>query len=241
MNSILFLALRYLRFNKAKTAIMVFSVAVAIFLPLAVNILVRDYQRDMLARANATPLIAGAPGGRLDLVLHALYFRGTPARDLTMGDVAAINSSGLALGIPILEKFTAQGFPIVGTSMEYFNFRGLQVARGEFPTRVADCVLGAEVAKRLRLSPGDKLMSDPENVFDPAGSYPVNMVVKGILAPTGTADDGAIFTDYKTCWIILGIMHGHGDVAAMNQNVMLGGSGSNVAVSDAVTYHTLRR
>ncbi len=57
-------------------------------------------------------------------------------------------------------------------------------------------------------------MSDPENVFDLAGSYPVNMHVTGILAPTGTADDGAIFTDYKTCWIIVGIMHGHGDVAS---------------------------
>ena len=51
MNNVLFLALRYLRFNKFKTVIMVFSVAVAVFLPLAVNLLVRDYQRDLLARA----------------------------------------------------------------------------------------------------------------------------------------------------------------------------------------------
>src|SRR5437879_5629228 len=110
MSHVFFLALRYLRFNKAKTVIMVFSVTVAVFLPLAVNLLVRNYQRDMLARANSTPLIAGGPGGRLDLVLHALYFRGKPARDLTMGDVAAINDSGLGLGVPIIEKFTAQGF-----------------------------------------------------------------------------------------------------------------------------------
>jgi len=61
---------------------MVFSIAVAVFLPLAVNLLVRDYQRDLLARANTTPLIAGAPGSRLDLVLHTLYFRGKPHRIL---------------------------------------------------------------------------------------------------------------------------------------------------------------
>ena len=111
--------------------------------------------------------------------------------------------------IPILEKFTARGFPIVGTSLEYFNFRGLRVAQGEGLTRVADCVLGATVAAKLGLQPGDQLTSDPENVFDLAGSYPVILHIKGILAPTGTADDGAIFTDYKTCWCILGIMHGH--------------------------------
>ncbi len=77
-------------------------------------------------------------------------------------------------------------------------------------------------------------MSDPENVFDLAGSYPVNMHVKGILAPAGTADDGAIFTDYKTEWIIIGIMHGHGDVTAMNPNVLLGRTATNVTVSAAV-------
>ena len=37
MKNVLFLALRYLRFNKVKTAIMVFSIAVGVFLPLAVN------------------------------------------------------------------------------------------------------------------------------------------------------------------------------------------------------------
>ena len=234
MKNILFLALRYLRFNKIKTAILVFSVAVAVFLPLAVNLLVRDYQRDLLARANATPLIAGAPGSRLDLVLHALYFRGQPAHDLTMGDVATINNSGLALGIPILKKHSARGFPIVGTSLEYFNFRGLNITSGEGLTQVGDCVLGATVAAKLELKPGDKLMSDPENVFDLAGSYPVNMHVKGVLAPTGTADDGAIFTDYKTEWVIHGIMHGHEDVTRVDPSLLIGRDASHVTASAAV-------
>ena len=234
MKNVLFLALRYLRFNKIKTAIMVFSIAVGVFLPLAVNLLVRNYQRGLLARAQATPLVAGAPGSRLDLVLHALYFRGAPARDLTMSDVAAINRSGLALGIPILQKHAARGFPIVGTSLEYFGFRGLRIAQGEGLTRVADCLIGAAVAEKLALKPGDKLQSDPENVFDLAGSYPVNLLVKGVLAPAGTADDSAIFTDYKTEWMILGIMHGHADVTTVDTNLLLGRSATNVTASDAV-------
>ena len=122
MKNVLLLALRYLRFNKIKTVILVFSVAVAVFLPLAVNLLVRDYQRDLLARASATPLVAGAPGSRLDLVLHALYFRGKPAHDSDDGRRGCDQPSGLALGIPILGKHTARGFPIVGTSLEYFEF-----------------------------------------------------------------------------------------------------------------------
>src|ERR1700693_3841477 len=123
MNNVLLLALRYLRFHKMQALILVFSVAVAIFLPFTVNRLVRDYQRDLLARANATPLVAGAPGSRLDLVLHALYFRGKSSHDLAMADVNAINDSGLAIGVPIVNKHEARGLPIVGTSLEYFDFR----------------------------------------------------------------------------------------------------------------------
>jgi putative ABC transport system permease protein len=233
MKHVLFLALRYLRFNKIKTVILVFSIAVAVFLPLAVNLLVHDYQRDLLARANATPLVAGAPGSRLDLVLHALYFRGKSSHDLAMADVNAINASGLAMGLPILNKHEARGLPIVGTSLEYFDFRGLHVADGTGITRLGDCLLGATAAAKLGLRPGDKLMSDPENVLDLAGSYPIIMHVKGILAPTGTADDGAVFVDIKTEWLIMGIMHGHEDVAKADPSLLLGRDSTNNIVANA--------
>jgi putative ABC transport system permease protein len=234
MSSIVLLALHYLRFNKIKTAIMVFSVAVAVFLPLAVNLLVRDYQRNLLARAKATPLVAGSPGSRLDLVLHALYFRGQLAHDLSMSDLDAINASGLAIGIPVLNKFAARGQPIVGTSLEYFDFRGLHVASGDGLTRLGDCVLGAAAAETLGLHPGDKLASDPENVLDIAGSYPINMRVAGLLAPTGTADDAAVFVDLKTVWLIMGVLHGHQDAASADPSVLLSRDAKNVTASEAL-------
>lgn len=234
MKHVLFLAMRYLRFNKIKTVILVFSVTVAVFLPLAVNLLVRAYQRDLLARATATPLVAGAPGSRLDLVLHALYFRGKPAHDLTLGDVDAINASGLALGLPILSKHTARGLPIVATALEYVDFRGLRIAQGAGLARLGDCLVGATAAAKLGLRPGGKLMSDPENVFDLAGSYPVNLHVAGVLAPAGTADDGAVFVDLKTEWLIMGLMHGHQDAAKADPSLLLGRDAGNVTASAAL-------
>lgn len=234
MSHVLLLALRYLRFNKAKTLILVFSVAVSIFLPLAVNLLVRDYQRNLLARANSTPLIAGAPGSRLDLVLHALYFRGQPARDLTMGDVDSMNASGLALAIPVIQKHTARGIPIVGTSLEYLDYRRLRVGQGAGLTRLGDCLLGAAAAEQLGLRPGDKLMSDAENVLDLAGSYPVNLSVKGILSPTGTADDNAVLVDVKTEWLILGLLHGHQDTMQADPSLLLSRDASHITASAAL-------
>lgn len=89
-------------------------------------------------------------------------------------------------------------------------------------------------AEKLKLQPGDKLMSDPENVFDLAGSYPVNLRVKGILAPTGTADDGAVLVDVKTEWLILGIMHGHQEAATADPNLLISRDATNVTASAAM-------
>lgn len=73
-------------------------------------------------------------------------------------------------------------------------------------------MLGAAVAERLGLGPGDTLVSSPQNLFDLDGVYPLEMVVTGVLAAAGTPDDGAVFTDVKTAWVIAGIGHGHDDV-----------------------------
>ncbi len=234
MRQLLYLALLYLRYHKIKTGILFFSIMVLCFLPLTVNVLVQDYQQGLMARAQSTPLIAGAPGSRFDLILHSLYFRSTPAGDLTMNDVDALNQSGLADVIPLLCKHTAQGIPIVGTAWEYYAFRNLRTAEGTLPARIGDCVLGASAAQQLGLAPGDMLMSDPENVFDLAGSYPLNMRVTGILAPSGNADDAAIFTDTKTVWIIMGIMHGHEDAANVEAQRLLKREGNKIVASAAV-------
>ena len=51
-------------------------------------------------------------------------------------------------------------------------------------------------------------------MYDLSAEYPLKMRVTGILAPTGTPDDLAVFTDVKTAWVIDGIGHGHDDLAA---------------------------
>ena len=39
------------------------------------------------------------------------------------------------------------------------------------------------------------------------------MKVAGVLKPTGTPDDLAVFVDIKTAWVIEGLAHGHQDLS----------------------------
>ncbi|MDP6468526.1 MAG: ABC transporter permease [Pirellulaceae bacterium] len=215
MSGIMLLARRYLAFYKVQTLIVVGCITATIYLPVVMHLLLADFQEQLTSRGESTPLVIGAAGSRFDLALHALYFETQPPRSISMQQVSDARASGLAVPIPLLVRQRARGFPIVGTTLDYFDFRQLQIRRGTTLVRLGDCVLGARVARQLGLEPGDRLLSDPENVFDIAGAYPLNMRVAGVLDETHAPDDNVVFVDLKTAWIIEGIGHGHQELGTV--------------------------
>ncbi|MEM9157238.1 MAG: ABC transporter permease [Cyanobacteria bacterium P01_F01_bin.33] len=209
----LYLAWKYLSFNRLKTATLIACITLVSTLPLALNLLLAASEDQLMARAKLTPSVVGSRGSDLDLAINTLYFASKPPEPLAMKEVQEIEDSNLALPIPIATQFTARDYPIVGTTLDYFDFRQLTLAEGNRFTVLGDCVLGAEVAKTLGLEPGDSLVSSPETVFDLGGIYPLKMNVVGVLERTYTADDRAVFVDIKTTWVIQGLGHGHQDLA----------------------------
>jgi putative ABC transport system permease protein len=209
----LYLAWRYLACHRIKTAILVSSIALIVFLPVGLNVLVRQSAAELTARAEATPLLVGARGSPLELVLNSLYFESATPQVTTHGQVTRIAGTGFATPIPLHVRFRAREHPIVGTTLEYLDFRRLRMAAGRRMALLGECVVGAGAARSLAVGPGDTVTSSPESVFDLAGVYPLKMRVVGVLAPTHTPDDLAIFVDLKTAWIIQGLGHGHRDLA----------------------------
>jgi putative ABC transport system permease protein len=77
-------------------------------------------------------------------------------------------------------------------------------------------------------------------VFDIAGSYPVKLRVMGVLEPSGTPDDRAVFVDIKTAWLVEGLAHGHSDITATNTDgsVVLNRDETNVTANAALLEFT---
>ena len=213
MSGVFFLAWRYLLWHRWKTAILVLAVTLVIYVPLALQLLVQQTATDMTARADRSPLLVGSRGSPLELVLNSLYFSSGQPPVLEHSHLEKLQTSGLVEPIPLYVRFQSQGYPIVGTNLDYFAFRGLQIGVGRQMVSLGEAVLGARVAQRLGIGPGDSIASSPESVFDLAGVYPLKMQVVGILAPAYSQDDEAIFVDVKTTWIIQGLGHGHQDLA----------------------------
>ena len=225
----LYIAWRYISYYKARTATLIACVTLITGLPLALEVLLGESEQQLLSRADSTPLLLGARGSALDLVMNSLYFDDEVPELISMNAVDEIEASALAMAIPLYGRFQARGFPIVGTTLDYFDFRGLRIAQGRQLALLGDCVIGAEVAEQLGLAPGDSLLSSPETLFDIAGVYPLKMKVVGVLARSYTPDDLAVLVDLKTAWVVQGLVHGHEDVSrTKDDSVIMKRSDDNV-------------
>lgn len=211
LKGILFLGIRYLSRNRVKTALLVGAFTVILFLPPLIGMVVSEVRSHLHARAEATPLIVGRAGSPLELAFNGLYFSKPKVKTLSYGDAAKISGDGSAQTIPLYARFRVGENRIVGTSLDYFEFRNLKIAEGRQLIRVGECVIGSRMAKQNGLKPGDSVISSAETLFDLAGVYPLKMKICGVLEPSGTADDRAVFVDLRTAWIIEGLGHGHLD------------------------------
>ncbi len=209
MLGICLLAWRYIAYYRVRTILLIAAITLTFFLPLTTRWTIERFEGSAMERATSTPLVIGVKGSRFGLAMHALYFRGESPETLPQAQLRRIEETKLARTIPLLVRFRARGVSIVGTTDAYFQFRGLSVQRGDRLQRLGDCLLGATVASQLGLAPGDRLVSEPENMFDLSGPSPLNMRVTGVLRPTGSPDDEIILCDLKTTWIMQGIGHGH--------------------------------
>ena len=235
----LYIAWRYIRFYRVRTAILVACVTLIAVLPLALQLLLDESEEQLLSRAQSTPLLLGARGSALDLVMNSLYFDDEVPELISMQAADEIDATGLAVAVPLYARFQARGFPIVGTTLDYFDFRGLEIARGRQLALLGECVIGADVAEGLGIGPGDSLLSASETLFDLAGIYPLKMKVVGVLARSFTPDDRAVLVDLKTTWIIQGLVHGHQDLAAVRDDgVVMSRSDENVVATAKLEEYT---
>lgn len=151
-------------------------------------------------------LIVGAKGGREQLVLNTVFYLSQPVgnipyeffEELTIGKLAR----AVETAVPVCMGHNYQGFRVVGTVPEMFSelkYRGdksYQFAQGEnFKTdNHFDGVLGATAATRTKLQIGETFKAVHGSGIG-GRSHKQTFTVVGILAPTGTPVDHAVFVN----------------------------------------------
>ena len=109
-----FLAVRHLRHHRGRSLLIGLALFLVAFLPIAVDGLVDAGERSLRSRGDSTPMVAGAPGAPIDLVLAALYFRTPPEDRMRMGDLEALTQGDLATVLPLVLGDRVKSAPLVG-------------------------------------------------------------------------------------------------------------------------------
>lgn len=204
----LFLAWRSAWSRRGALALALLSIALSAALLLAVE-RVRDAARAGFdASLSGIDLVVGPRDHPLRLVLHAVFHLGQADATLSWDSVERLaRQPAVAWTIPLALGDSHRGFPVVATSAAYFEHyrygrgQALAFSAGRRFDGLFDIVLGAEAARRLGYRIGDRLelahghghRYGHERGHGDHVHHGRPFTVSGVLAPTGTPADRALY------------------------------------------------
>jgi putative ABC transport system permease protein len=204
------MAWRYLWTRPLVTLLTLSSIALGVALICAVLTLWRETERTFQREAALFDLVVGAKGSPLQLTLSSVYHLDMPTGNVPWSLYEKLKTNRrIETAIPIGLGDNYAGFRIVGTEPHLFELKEatqpfFQFAQGAVFKEDFEVVLGSQVAQATGLKLGDAFAGTHGLISMPGsevhGEFPYR--VCGILEPTGTAQDRAIFGTLRSVWII---------------------------------------
>ncbi len=200
MRYLIALALRSAWNRRYTLSFTLFSIALATTLLVGVERLRHDVRESFSQSVSGTDLVVGARSSPVQLMLYAVFRIGEASQNMRWTSAQKISRHpAVAWSIPLSLGDSHHGFPVLGTSLDYFtHFRYgdrqlLRLQAGKPFEGVFDAVLGAEVARRLGYRLGEKIvLTHGSGALEGAAHADKPFFVVGILAPTGTPVDRTV-------------------------------------------------
>lgn len=215
------LVCRSMNARRFSTVVTVVTVAIAVGLLLTI-LSIRDSGRKSFARGSGNMhLLISRDASPLVAVLNGVFYANAPRNYLMWSDYESLSQDyPFDYLIPLQLGDTYRGAPIVATTTDYFSeFEPVvgspwRVETGRVFKRPFEVVVGAEAAEQFDLKLGDRIelthgdgSAMPESTDDHHHHHGhdhegYDYEVVGILGPTGSAHDGALFSDLNSTWVI---------------------------------------
>jgi putative ABC transport system permease protein len=192
--------------SRRKTVFLTFlSLVVSISVLISVEHIRLQAKESFNRTISGVDLIVGAPSGELNLLLYSVFRMGSPTNNIDYDSFIMLKSNqSVAWAIPISLGDSHRGFRVMGTNTDYFTYfkygngKPLSLALGEVFDSPFDTVIGADVAKALGYTQGDKIIiSHGLGSTSFVHHEQAPFTVTGILAPTGTPVDKTVHVNLQ--------------------------------------------
>jgi putative ABC transport system permease protein len=164
-------------------------------------IVVGQLEERMHRDARGIDLVVGAKGSPMQLILSGIYHADAPTGNVPLSSVQALSKNRLVKrAIPLALGDGWRGYRIVGAGKEYLDLYGAEFAAGGMYEKTMQAVLGAEVAKRTGVRPGETFVGAHGigGGGEEHGEAPYTVV--GILARTNSVLDRLVLTSIESVW-----------------------------------------
>jgi len=154
-------------------------------------------------------IVGAAKGSSLELVLAGVYYIGQPKENVPYSYYKELHEGRLSahaeLAIPICLGDNYEGYRVVATTPEMFEklkylgdqpYRFAEGGRNFEPDAFFEAVVGATVARRTGLSVGETFRPQHDIAGQEQHKHRPFTVV-GVLEPTGTPNDQAVFVNIE--------------------------------------------
>ena len=223
------IAYRSIQFRAVSSILTAFSMSLGVAIVVTVIVIHGVLNDSFNKGAQGYEFIVAAKGSPLDVVLSTVFYLREPVGDVPAHYLRVFQGreplvveeethqfpNTFEAAIPVSIGHHFRGATIVGTTPEFFTklrymdnreYRFIQGENIKYDG-IYTAVIGSRASKRTGLQVGDKF--EPEGVPDDDCDHHEPFTIVGILAPTGTPNDNAIFVNIEGFYDMHGHGHGH--------------------------------
>ena len=199
------LALASLWHRRGVLALVTLTLTLSITLLVGIQYLRTEVKQSFTSTISGTDLIVGARSGQLNLLLYTVFHIGNATNNIRWDTYQQLQKdSRIGWTVPISLGDSYRGHRVVGTSErfpEFFRYgqdQAPELNAGAWFDDVFEVVLGAGVARAHQHSVGDRItLSHGGGRTSFSNHKDTPFTVSGIVAPTGTPIDQAVYVSLE--------------------------------------------
>ena len=206
--NLLTLSWAYIRKRALNSVLNILLMAFGIGTITVLLLLSAQVEENLYKNAEGIDVVVGAKGSPIQLILSGIYHMDSPTGNIPLDQaVELMESRFVRTAYPLSLGDNWLGYRIVGTNYAYLELFGAEIAEGHLWDHEFEVVVGASVADQMGIELGDPVVSAHGLSEGGMEHGDHEMIVSGILKPSGSVLDQLVLTSVETMWGI----HAYGD------------------------------
>jgi len=194
----------YLRHKSLSTVLTILTFAAGVAMITVLLLANAQLQNEFSNNLKGIDLVVGGKGSPMQLILSSVFHLDIPTGNIPLDEAMKLDSHPMIKEVvPLALGDNFQGFRIVGTTPAYpAHYQARLKPGGRYWGKEMEAVLGAEVAAKSGLKPGDTFAGSHGLTAGGELHSEFPYTVVGILEPTDSVVDRLALTGLESIWHI---------------------------------------